>query len=223
MNSLSSFHDLISRWPILADLLAIGYRVVCIAVIFEFLAWFFGRRVEKLASPFISLDAQRDPKWRAMRRAALRSTPKIVLRTLLYTVAMILILDAFKLQILPLSLAVGSVALLIGAGFLPLLRDYAQGYILLAEDTLAPGDLVEIGAHSGVVERWTLRATWLRDSSGRLHVLSNRDVRDVIVQNRAVSAESGLPAVVSAPGIAFDPLAAQPAPETTAGQSLKSR
>lgn len=207
MDFPSTLRELISRWP---SLLFIGFRVLCIALVFEFLAWFFGRRIEKLASPFISLDAQRDPKWRAMRRAVLRATPKIALRTLLYTVALILVLDAFGLQILPLSLAVGSVALLFGAGLLPLMRDYSQGYILLAEDTLAPGDMVEIGAHSGVVERWTLRATWLRDASGRLHVLSNRDVRDVIVQRRAATEESAAPATASAPGTAFDPLAGVP-------------
>ena len=216
MDIQATLRELISRWP---NLIAIGFRVLCIAIVFEFLAWFFGRRAEKLASPFIALDAQRDAKWRAMRRAALRSTPKIVLRTLLYTVALILVLDAFGLQILPLSLAVGSVALLFGAGLLPLLRDYAQGYILLSEDTLAPGDIVEIGAHSGTVERWTLRATWLRDSAGRLHILSNRDVRDVIVERRAASSD-GAPMPNSTSGIAFDPLAG--APDATPSVASKS-
>lgn len=205
----------------LHSLVYIGFRVLCIAIVFEFLAWFFGRRVEKLASPFIALDAQRDPKWRAMRRAALRSTPKIVLRTLLYTVALILVLDAFGLEILPLSLAVGSVALLFGAGLLPLLRDYAQGYILLSEDTLAPGDVVEIGAHAGTVERWTLRATWLRDASGRLHIISNREVRDVIVERRAAIAETASSMSGSASGIAFDPLANAPAANTTSADGAQ--
>ncbi len=199
MDFSTTLRELASRWP---NLLYISFRVIAIAIIFEILAWFLGRRIEKLAAPFISLDAQRDPKWRAMRRAALRSTPKIVLRTLLYTVALILVLEAFGLQILPLSLAVGSIALLFGAGLLPLMRDYAQGYILLSEDTLAPGDLVEIGAHIGTVERWTLRATWLRDEANRLHVLSNREVRDVVVHGRAVSEENALDGTSAA----FDPL-----------------
>ena len=191
------FRDLIARWP---SLFFIGIRVLFIAVVFEFLAWFLGRKLEKLASPFLGLDAGRDPKWRQMRRAALGRTPKIVLRALLYTVGLILVLEAFGLQILPLSIAVGAIALLIGAAFLPMMRDYAQGYFLLAEDTLAPGDVVEIGAHSGTVEKWTLRATWLRDNSNRLHVLSNRDVRDVIIQKRAASEEKAK---------TFDPLDAK--------------
>lgn len=196
MNLAASFAELSSRWPLL---IFIGIRVVSIALIFEFLAWFLGRRIEKMASPFLGLDNGRDPKWRAIRRAALEKTPRIVLRTLLYTIALILVLDAFGLQILPLSLAIGSVALLFGAALLPMFRDYAQGYILLSEDTLAPGDSVQIGVHAGTVEKWTLRATWLRDSAGFTHVLSNRDVRDVIIQSRAAA-----PAAAAA---GFDPLA----------------
>ncbi len=186
----------------LRDFSFIGIRVLFIAIVFEFLAWFIGRRVEKMATPFLTLDAQRDPKWRAMRRAALQKTPKIVLRSLLYTIALILVLDTFGLQILPLSLAVGSVTLLFGAALLPLFRDYAQGYILLSEDTLAPGDTLKIGNYSGKVEKWTLRATWLRDDAGQLHVLSNRDVRDVTIQSRAVASETNVPS--------FDPLAGTP-------------
>lgn len=195
MDFASSLRDLVARWPLL---LFIGIRVVFIALLFEFLAWWLGRRVEKLASPFISLDGGREAKWRATRRATLRHAPKIVLRALLYTIALILVADAFGLQILPLSLAVGAIALLFGAALLPMLRDYAQGYVLLSEDTLAPGDLVQIGTHAGRVEKWTLRATWLRDDAGRLHVLSNRDVREVVVIKRA--AEEIAPA-------SYDPLA----------------
>lgn len=199
MNLAVPFTEFFSNWRML---IFVGIKVVFIAIIFEFLAWFLGRRLEKMASPFLGLDAQRDPKWRAMRRAALRSVPKLALRSLLYTVALILVLDVFGLQILPLALAVGSIALLFGAALLPMLRDYVQGYILLSEDTLAPGDIVQIGAHSGTVEKWTLRATWLRDSSGFTHVLSNRDVREVIIQKRAAATETA--------AAGFDPLSPAP-------------
>lgn len=194
------FRDLIARWP---DVVFIAIRVIFIAIVFEFLAWLAGRRIEKLATPFLSLDGSREPQWRVMRRNTLRHAPKVLARTLLYTVAVILVLDAFGLQILPLSLAVGAVALLFGSMLLPTLRDYAQGYALLSEDTLAPGDIVEIGAHAGTVEKWTLRATWLRDAQGKLHVLSNRDISDVVIHRRAAGEEQK--ATTKASGT-FDPL-----------------
>ncbi|MBW3634984.1 MAG: mechanosensitive ion channel family protein [Armatimonadetes bacterium] len=198
MDISAILRDLIARWP---SVIFIGIRVLFIAIVFEFLAWWIGRRLENLASPFISLDGGREASWRATRRATLRQAPKIVLRSLLYTIALILVFEAFGLQILPLSLGLGAVALLFGAALLPMMRDYAQGYILLSEDVLAPGDVVEIGGHAGQVEKWTLRATWLRDSSGALHILPNREVREVVVHRRATEAKT-------ANSGAFDPLAA---------------
>lgn len=203
--------DLSSKLP---TLIFIGIRVVFIAIIFEFLAWLAGNRIEKLASPFIGVDAGRDPKWRAQRRATLRQTPKLITRTLLYTVALILVFDVFGVPVLPLSLAVGAVAALFGTALLPIFRDYAAGYVLLSEDTLAPGDVVEINGHQGQVERWTLRGTWLRDSSGRQHVLSNREIREVIVFRRAAEEQAAKPVA------AFDPLAEAAPPKQLPGQKI---
>lgn len=187
------------------SLIFIGIRIVFIAIVFEFVAWWAGRRVEKLASPFITLDSGREPKWRATRRATLRQAPKIVLRSLLYTIAIILVFNVFGLPVLELSISIAAVAAVFGIALLPLMRDYAQGYVLLSEDTIAPGDVVEIGPHAGQVEKWTLRATWIRDSSSRLHVISNRDVRDVIVHRRAADESK-----IAKTGT-FDPLDEAPA------------
>lgn len=162
----------------------IGIRVLFIAVIFEIAAYLLGKKLENMASPFAALDANRDAKWRVARRATLAKSPKIVLRSLLYVAALILIADAFGVPILPLSLAVGGVLLVVCAALLPVLRDYVQGFVLLAEDSLAPGDAVEINGHQGIVEKWTLRATWLKDKEGRVLVLSNRDVKDVTIYRR---------------------------------------
>lgn len=193
-----SWRDLIPNW---SNLLFLAIRVLFIAIVFEFIAWWAGRKIEAMAAPFLGLDANRDAKWRAARRATLKHAPKTAMRTLLYTAALIIICDAFHIPILPLSLAVGTVLLVIGAALLPMMRDYAQGFILLSEDTLAPGDVVEINGHQGQVEKWTLRATWIRDTSGRLHVLSNRDIKDVLVFRQAASDPKKT-------DVAFDPLAA---------------
>lgn len=200
MNFQDFARDLVPQWKVL---LLLGIRVVFIAIVFEFLAWWAGRRVEKMAEPFITLDQARDPKWRATRRATLRGVPKLISRTLLYTVAGLLVFDVLGVPVLPLSLAVGAVAALIGSALLPTFRDYTQGYSLLAEDTLAPGDVVSINGHIGKVEKWTLRATWLKDGEGRLHTIPNRDVRTVI----HVEKSAGEPLNRTA---AFDPLATVP-------------
>jgi small-conductance mechanosensitive channel len=177
-----------SIWASMSDklpqLIFVAIRVIFIAVIFEFIAWWSGRRIEKMTTPLITADAGREHTWRIRRRAILRHAPKLISRSLCYAVALILVFDVFGVPVLPLSLAVGAVAALFGAALLPLFRDAAQGYALLAEDTLAVGDVVDIDGHRGVVEKFTLRGTWLRDGESHVHCLSNRDIKNVVVQKR---------------------------------------
>ena len=209
----SALRDLIPTW---STLLFVGIRVVFIAVAFEFIAWYAGRRLEAMAAPFAELDQNRDTTWRNRRRATLKNAPRIVARFLIYTVAAILVLDVFGVPILPLALAFGGVALVLGAALLPTLRDYAQGYFLLAEDSLAPGDMVSIVGHIGQVEKTTLRATWLRDDAGCVHVLSHRDARDITILKKAggqTAPKTDKPARAGA--VAFDPLAEAPKAEKT--------
>ncbi len=195
MNLQALGPDLMAR---LQTILFIAPKILFIAIAFEFAAWFLGKRLEKMTAPFAGLGAERDARWRQLRRATLLKTPKIALRTLLYSVALVLVFNVFGLPVLELALSLGAVALLFGLALMPLMQDIAQGFALLSEDTLAPGDAVEINGIQGTVERWTLRGTWLRDSHGRLVCLSNRDVRQVVIYKRAVEAEK--------PKAAFDPL-----------------
>lgn len=161
-----------------------GAYIICLAIAFELLTWWFNRFLEKQVTPLITGDSNREAGWRMRRRTILRQTPKIFSRSILYTVAMLLVFNLFGVPILPLSLAIGAIVALFAAGLVPILRDLSQGYTLLAEDTLAVGDVVEIDTHAGTVERFTLRSTVLRDRDGRLHVLSNRDISNVIVVKR---------------------------------------
>jgi len=170
----------------LTNLVIRAAYIICIAIAFEAIAWWAARKIEKSVSPLITADAERDATWRIRRRTVLRHTPKFFSRALLYTLAVILIFDVFGVPVLPLSLAVGAVLLLFGSAFLPILRDVGQGYTLLAEDALAPGDAVDIDGHQGVVEKFTLRGVQLRDKDGRAHLLSNRDISSVIVYRRKV-------------------------------------
>lgn len=168
----------------LANLLIRAAYIICIALAFEAMAWWAGRLIEKQVSAFITADSQRDSAWRIRRRTILRHTPKLFSRAALYTLALILIFEVFGVPVLPLSLALGATTLLFGAALLPVLRDLGQGYTLLAEDSLAPGDAVDIDGHLGVVEKFTLRGVQLRDKEGRTHLLSNRDISNIIVYRR---------------------------------------
>ena len=195
----------------LQSLVQIAVKVIFIALVFEFLAWWAGRQIEKKTAPLIPIDATREANWRLRRRNTLRQTPKIVSRSCCYVVALLLVLNQFNVEILPLSIGLGAVALLFGAALLPLMRDATQGYALLGEDVIAPGDMVEVEGVRGQVEKFTLRALWLRDAENRVHCFSNRSVRDVTILKRHEETAHAVQ-MTSAPNSAtprkasFDPL-----------------
>jgi small-conductance mechanosensitive channel len=197
------------------NLIYLGLQVIFIAVVFECIAWWLGRRIERWTTPMIPGDAGREPNWRIRRRTLLRQTPKLISRSLCYIVGVLLVFHVFGIPVLPLSVGLGAIALLFGAGALPLMRDAMQGYAIFAEDTLAPGDVVEINGHRGQVEKLTLRGVWLKDESGRTLALSNRNVQDVlIVQRRADEAAPAKP-------VAFDPLNEPPRSNAPARKPAK--
>jgi len=180
----------------LENLIYTALQVIFIAIIFEVIAWWLSRRIEAATTGLLPHDASREPAWRTRRRTILRGTPKIISRTSCYVVAGLLVLHVFGVPVLPLSIGLGAVALLFGSALLPLLRDAAQGYALLADDLVAPGDVLEINGVRGTVEKFTLRGLWLRDAGNHAHFIANRHVSNISTLSRREDTASA----------SFDPL-----------------
>ena len=59
------------------------------------------------------------------------------------------------------------------------LRDFVASLYILADDRFGVGDTIQVGVYEGRVERLNLRATQIRDMSGRLITISNRGITEV--------------------------------------------
>jgi small conductance mechanosensitive channel len=88
-------------------------------------------------------------------------------------------LHALNINIAPLLASVGIAGLALSLGAQTLIKDYIGGILILAENQFSIGDVIEVGDARGTVERITLRATYMRDIEGKLHVISNGDIRQV--------------------------------------------
>jgi len=60
-----------------------------------------------------------------------------------------------------------------------LVKDYVSGAFLLLEDQLGVGDLVDVGAATGVVEAMSLRRVRIRDEDGTVWHVPNSEIRRV--------------------------------------------
>jgi len=164
--------------PRLPDLALKAVRVFEIALVFEVLVFIIGRRIDHYLLPLIGADSGREPTYRLRRRAKLRSGPRLVLRGVLYTIALLMILGVFGVPMEPVYIGVLIIVLAGAIVLRPLLRDLCAGYIILAEDRFAPGDQIRVGDVSGVVETFSLRQTTLRDAQNAevVHLIPNSEI-----------------------------------------------
>ena len=93
-------------------------------------------------------------------------------------------LSELGLDIGPLLAGAGVVGLAVGFGAQTLVKDVITGAFILVENSLAVGDWVELGSHSGTVEAMTIRTVTLRDLEGTVHVIPFGEVASVLNYNR---------------------------------------
>ena len=121
-----------------------------------------------------------DQAERSRQRTA---TLGVVLRGLagvaVYALALMVALGELGLDLGPLIAGAGIVGLAIGFGAQSLVSDFIAGIFIIIEDQYGVGDIVDVGAASGTVEKVTLRTTTLRDIDGALWVVPNGEIRRV--------------------------------------------
>ncbi len=96
-----------------------------------------------------------------------------LLRVFVVTIAVIMGLGKFNVDIGPAVAGLGIVGIAVGFGAQSLVKDYFNGVLILVENQFVKGDVVRVAGVSGVVEDFTLRRTTLRDGDGVVHSVPN--------------------------------------------------
>ena len=167
------FNSAVGR-TVAGSTLSIGAIVVAALLIWEL----FNSAVER----YIASDAESRGRY-VVRSARIRTLVPLVrttTATLLLVFAGLMILSELGLNIAPLLAGAGIVGLAIGFGSQALVKDVITGLFILIEDTLAVGDVVDVGSgHMGTVEGISVRSLKLRDMSGTVHTVPFSDVTTV--------------------------------------------
>lgn len=99
-------------------------------------------------------------------------------------IAVIQTLNELGISIAPFLAAAGVVGVAIGFGAQSLVKDYFTGFVLLLENQVRQGDVVEVGSKSGFVEEVTLRYIKMRDYGGNVHYVPNGTITTVTNMSR---------------------------------------
>jgi small-conductance mechanosensitive channel len=167
-------------WKAVRDwLLTSGLRIAFILVV----SLIASRSLRVLRVRLEKIIAGAVPTEEQAQRA--RTLTRVIYNTALVAMTIIaglMILRELGLDITPLIAGASVAGVALGLGAQTLIRDVIGGFFILLEDQFAVGDAIQVGNIAGAVEKMTLRATFLRDLEGTLHVIPNGEIR--IVSNR---------------------------------------
>ncbi len=148
--------------------------------------------VLEVASTFVdryltTVDEEGELVERSQRARTLLPLARNALRVVIGVVAALMILTEIGIDIAPMLAGVGVVGLAIGFGAQTLVKDIITGVFILMEDSVAVGDVVTAGGHSGLVEAITIRTIRLRDLSGNVHTVPFSSIDSVTNKTKEFS------------------------------------
>jgi small conductance mechanosensitive channel len=114
---------------------------------------------------------------RARRRTeTLGAVLKSIASIVIFTIAGIMALSEFEVNLGPLIASAGIVGIALGFGAQSLVKDFLSGIFMVIEDQFGVGDIIDVGPAAGVVEAVSLRTTQVRDVHGTLWYIPNGEI-----------------------------------------------
>jgi moderate conductance mechanosensitive channel len=110
------------------------------------------------------------------RTATIVAVFQLAISSLVWAIAMVMVLVELGFKIEPLLASLGVAGLALGLGAQTLIKDWLGGLFLLLEDQIRIGDAATINGFSGTVTEINLRTTVLRAENGAVYIISNGSI-----------------------------------------------
>lgn len=172
------------NWPELKQLIPFLQESVRIVLILV-LAWVVLTLVRKLIRTLRTRMRERTQDVESIKRVdTLCRAFRYIASVVVFIVAGMLILSALGISIAPILATAGVAGIAIGFAATSLVKDYFNGFIMLWENQIRQGDVVNIAGIGGLVEEVTLRYVRLRDYDGNVHFVPNGAITTVTNMSR---------------------------------------
>lgn len=149
------------------------------------LAWvLFGVAKRLIRLSHVRLRAREESPEEVRRINTLERVFVYALTVIVIVITIMLVLSEFGISIAPLLATAGVAGLAIGFGAQSLVKDYFTGFVMLIENQIRVGDVVEVSGKAGVVQELTLRYVQLRDYEGSVHYVPNGTILTVTNRSR---------------------------------------
>ena len=112
------------------------------------------------------------------------------MRLLLYTLAVLAVLNSLGIDLTALAVFSGAVGLGIGFGLQKVFSNLISGFILLLDKSVKPGDIIALGDTYGAINRLSARYVSVITGDGTEHLIPNEELISQRVENWSFSSEN---------------------------------
>lgn len=128
---------------------------------------------------------------RLMRMQSLDGNLRIVgvrvAKAVLTVIAVLLSLSMVGIDMTALSVFTGALGVGLGFGLQKIASNYVSGFIILLDRSIRIGNIIQVGADSGIVTQITTRYTVIRHPGGNEFIVPNETLIGTVVQNQTYS------------------------------------
>lgn len=110
-----------------------------------------------------------------------------VIKYIIVIIVLILILNLFGVDVTSILAGLGIVGIIVGLALQDVMKDVLSGIFIILEEQYDIGDQVEIGNFVGEVQSIGLKTTKLKNFEGKIKIISNRNVAEVINYSKSNS------------------------------------
>lgn len=181
-----------------------GVRIVVILLVAAIASWLMNWAVKRLVRGMIGSTAaitsvatvvvkreQRAARIaqarRAQRAETLSNVARNVARAVIWLIAIVMVLSELGVNVAPVIASLGVIGLAAGIGAQTIIKDIVAGVVMLFEDVIAVGDIVDLEYATGTVEEINLRVTQVRSLDGVLWTVRNGEIVRVGNMSRGFS------------------------------------
>ncbi len=169
--SLSLIYELWRPGALLALLSSPSFATILSKIIVLGFIFAMASAINNLGKKIVDRFVERQDHYNSQRLKSLGEIFKHFWRYIIFLPALLLALSELGFNVTPIIASVSVASLGLGLASQHVFKDLFTGLFIVLEDTLAIGDIVEIGGKQGTIEQLTLRMVRLRGDDGTVHTI----------------------------------------------------
>lgn len=175
MNPMDSIQQYLSVHPTMVEKLLSTSGIIIVAYIAHILLTASVNKVTTAIAEHGEQQGKNHPRVKT-----LRGLVKNIIGIAVWSIAFVMILSKWGVNVVPILTGAGILGLAIGFGSQTLVKDIVTGFFILLENQYNVGDYVEITGVKGRVRRMNLRTTILKDEDDTISIIPNSSIVKVV-------------------------------------------